>query len=798
MSALLTIDAQSLGSSFAEDPEFALPQRPRFIPEVLTIPYGQNALLFEGVRDLQVIAGRSARTFLPTLLPLLDGTRTIEALQAQFPRLPPQAVRDVLVLLYTRGLLEEGDDGPAVPCDPALASFVGRYCDVTRVNASRGQALDRLAAARVAVVDNASGRAALAGLDGHGFAELDLVTSPRALPAQGYDLLVACFSSDDDSQARAWFAAAQRAGIRALHAHVGADTVEIGPYFIPGQSGCYDCLRALHPAPSGTAVDLPFWANVVALQASTLLSRLGSVKLYNACRVHRRTPLGPVYEKRNLARLPGCPTCGLAEAGPDPAHPDTRVWVLHHAAHVMTCKELRSPRDHQIHYAASNLELTRRPPQPRHGVPLHPLPQEDDPGLLPPWTRVPPAGSRERVDLVLLGQMLRYAAGYQETPNGQRRIAASGGGLASCDLFVVARGVADLPPGAYHYFGAGHCLERIGWVEDGLLAGALGVEQAALPPLLVVGTSDMQKTRKKYDEFSFRIGALDGGVACQMLHDVSAAAGVDAQEYPELRDKVIAHLLQFGGAGNRRMVTFALGFGAAQVEGEAPDPLSHHYQTPDLLIELSARLGPARLRPAASAPLTVTTHSVRPLATLVRSRRSYRRFAPQALPAAVLRSIAAIAVDADERRVQAGALPIPLRLWVVVTRDSAELPAGVYQWGRERAELHCVRQGVTRDEVLATMQQHGYAEAAVTCFVTCDFEAALREHGPRGYREAVSRAGSMLARAQLGALSWHVVGSMWGGVAEEGAGRLLGVDRYHDCPLFAASFGFAPDVRDDH
>lgn len=794
MRSMLTTHAQNLGNTYAEDPEFALPLRPRYIPEVLTVPYGQNALLFEGVRDMQVIAGKSARTFLPRLLPLLDGLHTLAELQARFPRLPASAVRDAVVLLYTRGLLEDGDPGAAPPGLEALDAFAGRYCDVTRVNPSRREAMGRLTAARVAVVDNAAGREAMAGLTGHGFAALDVLVAPEALYTGDYSLLVACFT-DSSEDARGWFLAAQRAGIRALHAHVGATAIEIGPYFIPGQSGCYDCMRRLHPVPTGvTKSELALWAGVVALQASTLVSRLGPTSLYNTCHVHSRSIHGPVYKKRFLARLPGCATCGLEDVGLDPLHPDTRVWILHHATHVMVCKELRSPRDHQTHYAAVNVELTRKQPSPRYGVPVITMPDQVDLGLLPPWTRSIPAGHRDRVDLPLLGQMLRYATGYQDTPDGLRRISASGGGLSSCDLFVVARRVPGLPAGAYHYFGYGHALERIDWIEDSLLAGALGITEAELPAVVIVGTSDMLKTRQKYDDFSFRIGALDSGVACQSLHDVAAAAGVGVVEYPDLRDKVAAHLLQFATAGNRRMFTFTLGIGAPRIEGEPADPLEHHYQFTDLLIELTSRKGAALRRIDAPPALSVAAHAECPLDTLVRARRSHRRFAERALPAEILRSIAAISVDADVRRVHANALPIPMTLWVAVMHGSAELPAGVYQWDRERGDLMLLRKGLERDDVLATMQQHGYAHAAVTFYVTCDFEALLRGHGARGYREAASRAGSMLARAQLGALSWHVVGSMWGGMAEEGVGRLLGIDRYRNCPIFAASFGFPHDA----
>ena len=158
MNSTLTIDAHTLGDSFAGDPEFSLPQRPRFISEVLVIPVGLNGLLFEGTRDTQVISGRSARTFIPKLLPHLDGHHTVQMLQARFAQLPPNSVRDAIVLLYTRGLLEDGPVGePAEGLRP-LASFAGRYADVTRVSSSRQQILARIAAARVAVIDSEAGR----------------------------------------------------------------------------------------------------------------------------------------------------------------------------------------------------------------------------------------------------------------------------------------------------------------------------------------------------------------------------------------------------------------------------------------------------------------------------------------------------------------------------------------------------------------------------------------------------------------------------------------------------------------
>lgn len=790
----LNISARVLGHSFARDPELRVPQHPRFIREVLTIPYGTDGLLFEGVRDVQVITGRSARSFLPRLLPLLDGTRSIDALAAAFPTLPPQAIHDAVALLYSRGLLEDGPLPPApergAEKAAALAGYAGRYVDVTRVNRSRGEVLDRLAAQNVAVIATSAATDVMAALADQGLGALSLVSDPGQLAGGGHDLVIGVFAGDADNP-RDWFSAAWNAGIRALHVHVGADKVELGPYFIPGTSGCYDCFRALVPeAPGGTAPDAAFWSGVAALQAFNLLSRIGPVKLYNVCRVHRRTSEGPMYEKRNLARLPGCPACGLEGAGPPANHPDTQAWILHNAAHVMTAKELRSPRDHQIHYAASNLELTEKPPAPRHGAVTIPLPTPDH-ALTPIWSA--PARPRDRIDLDLLADLLRHAAGYQAVPGGRRRIAPSGGGLASADLFVIVRKLPGLEAGTYHYFGWEHRLERIGIVQDEALAGALGILPNELPPVAIIGTSDLRKTRQKYDEFSFRIGTLDGGVARQYLQDIADAAGVTTVEYPDTRDPLLSFLLQLPQAGNRRMHCFAIGLGKVHVAGERPDGLLHHYQSTDALIAMCGRLGPTLPKQGpALPPPRVAPHEVQSLGALMQRRRSHRLFAERPMSAAVLHSLAALGQDAALRRDSSSGLVLPMTLWFLVQR-AQDLAPGIYRWDHAAEGLQMQRPGLGHADLIGIMQQHGYAEAPLTCIVTGDFGDALQRYGPRGYREISSRAGSMLARIQLAGLSWDVVGSMWGGVAEESAGRLLGIDRYRQCPLFAASFGYASD-----
>lgn len=798
MKKTLTVSAQNLGYSFEGDPELNLPEYPRYIRELVAVPYGQSSVLYEGVRDIQVLSGRSARTFIPRLLDALDGTRNLADLCALFPRIPAQSLRDALALLYSRGLLENGPEQSVNEALLPVAAFAGRYNDVTRVNESRYQALDRLAQTRVALIGQAADYLSYA-LDQQGFAAVERVDRTDQLQQGNYQLVVAVMVGDSPQTAEL-MRAAHAQGIWVLHGHIGRDEVEIGPLIMPEVSGCYDCFRQRKSVPTGSLEqgfdpvaqhDVGFWAGVLAQHAVNLISRVGIVKLYNTCRVHKRTDLGPMYDKIQLARLPGCECCGLGSTGPDLSHPDSKVWILHHAPHVMTCKALRSPRDHQIHYAASNLELTMAAPDPRYGAEQVILEQHEDLAVAPVWSAEPE--QRERLDQNLLAHLLQLSAGYQPQGEGRRRIAPSGGGLGSARLFVVVRTLPGVDAGVYHYFGYQHVLERVGYLEDGLLAGALGCSIDQLPPIVIVGTTDMRKVREKYDEFAFRLGMKDSGVARQYIQEVADSCGVECTEYADIRDQAMAHALQLATAGNRNMVTFAVGLGALRVAGEAPDMSLHHYHTCDSLIAMCSQLGPTHQRPAPAPLPKVPPHSLNPLQSMMLSRRSQRRFASDGLSSDVITALIRLALNADQRRTSSGGLAVKTELWVAVRVGNEQMPAGIYQWSELTQQLLPVREGCDKEELMATTQQHGYAEAPVSFFVTGDFQHAIEQFGPRGYRELLSRAGTMMARMQLAAMSWGAVGSMWGGIAEEGVGVLIGGDRYRQCPLFAASFGMPAD-----
>ncbi|MEW6703332.1 MAG: nitroreductase family protein [Pseudomonadota bacterium] len=791
MSAGLQLSSAVIGSSFANDSELRLPARPRAIPELMVLPYGATGLLVEGTRDTQVLNGRAARSFVPRLLQELDGRRTLEELLDSFAPYPRQAVYEALAMLFSRGLLEDGPPPEVAPGLAPLSAFCGRYVDVTRVNANRGEALARLARGRVALLGTGRAQAALrAALQGCGLGAVLEVPSLRSIDEldAATDLGVVLVDGDD-AQAGAWLDAAWDKGLRVLHARVGRRAVEVGPLFMPGKSACPHCMRRLRGAqPDEPAEDLPFWAGVVALHAFHLVSGIGKPNLYNVCHAHERIDGERLYSEHPLARLPGCARCGLEGRGPDIAEPDGIIWLLHNAANGMPPRELLHPRDYQVHYAAANMMITQEAPQPYYGATRVALPPGEPLALSPAWDGA--ARPARTLTLPLLATLLQLAAG--RTADGSRRIAPSAGGLGSAELFVVVRQLEGLEPGVYHYFAHEHVLERLRATSDAVLAGALGLPVAELPPVLLVGTAHLTKVRQKYNDFAFRFGHLDAGVTRAFLDDMLRAAGVPYRDLVDARDASIAEAISLPTVGTRNMVTFVWGVGQGEPDTGLAQVVAHQYV--DLLAALSSRRtapvrGPQPRAVAANA--LVAAGTMPSLQELMLARRSVRRYAPRALPLSIAQQVVDVTWGVDDALRRGGALPVRMALWLVLGAGRDDAQQGVYRWLPQQGRLQRVREQVSHADVLATMLQQALARAPAVLYITGDFEQAVNEHGARGYRELISRAGALAARATLASVALGLGACPWGGLSEDGWGPLLGIDRYADCPLFGVSLGYA-------
>jgi len=277
------------------------------------------------------LQGRAAETLLPRLLPLLDGTRTVEELIIELGSSVAPAIEQALSLLDEHQLLREGthsrENGHGRTAAATYAAAVTRR--TTEESATRA-----LLDAHVAVLG--SGRCAkttASQLEEIGIGRVDLL-APADEPAAGA-LVVAVPSARELPEL-------ERVNERALELGTawlqvlpfdGRLTI-VGPLYLPNASACRCCFvlrrgacsgyeddfelvesqpsRALSPTPL-TTMAAGLAANVVlrwmTAKDPTLPGRFYALE--------SRTILRLSYE--HVLRVPRCPACGpAASAVPSP------------------------------------------------------------------------------------------------------------------------------------------------------------------------------------------------------------------------------------------------------------------------------------------------------------------------------------------------------------------------------------------------------------------------------------------------------------------------------------------------
>lgn len=542
----LPVRAEHMGAAFGSDPELELPERPRFIPELVTLPFGADGLLVVGANDRQLLRGRAARTLLPELLPLLDGRRTLDELAAAVPSLSATGVRDVIALLQSRGLLEDGDPGPPQPGLEHVDAFAGRYVDITRVNRNRAEVLGRVA--RTAILVTGAGEAAAEARER--LAETGAAAAGSVAEAQ---LVLVVTEGEEERRADL---PRLRPGTLVLPVRLGADEAALGPLLAAEEQPCARCLARLAGSPAGrpSVDDARFFGSLAALHGFHVASRLVGVgmHLHRAVRRFRKGPDGLLRDVVTVARTPGCDACGCGGPALEPGSDAERAW-LEHVAGSLPPRRFISPRDHQQHYSAGNVQLKHEPTELRFPGPAVRLPA---PLPLPPalpWRTRRPAASA--VTLETLATVCGRSFGlHPDRAGGPWRIAPTGGSLFSPELFVAAHSVEGLPSGLYHYDGASHALGKLAaGPED-----AFRLVAAPPAPALLLGVAALGRLRRKYGPLSARLSCLDAGVAFAYLRDVALALGLDVVEPPAVAATELVDLLGLGTIDGRYAPTFAL------------------------------------------------------------------------------------------------------------------------------------------------------------------------------------------------------------------------------------------------
>ena len=152
--------------------------------------------------------------------------------------------------------------------------------------------------------------------------------------------------------------------------------------------------------------------------------------------------------------------------------------------------------------------------------------------------------------------------GSDDVPGLVRRTVPSGGALFPLELTVVARHVAELAEGLYHYDPEDRLLETlatgVGPVEA-LVEASLyrDVTESAAASIVVAAT--FWRTRFKYGLRGYRFALLEAGHIAQNLLLVAGALGLASVPLGGFYDRQIDHLLALDGVNESALYVLCVG-----------------------------------------------------------------------------------------------------------------------------------------------------------------------------------------------------------------------------------------------
>ncbi len=270
---------------FLNDRSVRFPQKPKLVGDLIVfqMPDGLG-MQFRGIHAPVVIRGALADKVLPWLMPLLDGTKDVGEILASCPSdVKAPEVAAVLKGLYVKGLIGAADAvsdlrpaGTVAP-DGAMHRqllFFGRQLGLTRANETASEVVEKLAAARIALLaDGMLGVAACDILRRSGCANLEIfdlsddghvesalrgelecravAAGASGRQALGRHLLDVVPQSDLviavlGNASRSLFELVNETCLRYetdwLRACDDGSTIEVGPYVKPHDSPCYMCM----------------------------------------------------------------------------------------------------------------------------------------------------------------------------------------------------------------------------------------------------------------------------------------------------------------------------------------------------------------------------------------------------------------------------------------------------------------------------------------------------------------------------------------------------------------------------
>ncbi|HET8893111.1 MAG TPA: TOMM precursor leader peptide-binding protein [Gaiellaceae bacterium] len=287
--------------------ESALPTRPLLKPWY-RLSVRETTAVFRYGGCLLEFEGRAATRLLPHLLPLLDGTRTIDEIVAELGEPIRPAIVHALELLAGRHLLTEAMPAGRTVQFLAATDACGR--DATTVAAA-------LSRARVTVVGSGGTAEEIARLLSD--AEVEICDDEDA----PVDLAIVAPAAHEMSRLRAWNERALEREARWLQVlPFDGSIAAIGPIFVPHQTACHECYRlrraatiaAVEDRENGAYPGAPAFEAILAGLAATIALRhvvLDDGRFVGVLLAVEQIP-ELACTRHVLYRVPRCPVCSLA------------------------------------------------------------------------------------------------------------------------------------------------------------------------------------------------------------------------------------------------------------------------------------------------------------------------------------------------------------------------------------------------------------------------------------------------------------------------------------------------------
>jgi SagB-type dehydrogenase family enzyme len=143
-----------------------------------------------------------------------------------------------------------------------------------------------------------------------------------------------------------------------------------------------------------------------------------------------------------------------------------------------------------------------------------------------------------------------------------RRPAPSPGGMYPLELYLIARNVAGVDPGTYHFQPVGHGLEQVrDAIPPPALHGYLFMNQPYVveASVTLVMTAVFERSLKKYGDRGYRYALIEAGHVAQNISLVCAALGLAGCPLGGFFDIEVAQLLKLDIARELPIYAFALG-----------------------------------------------------------------------------------------------------------------------------------------------------------------------------------------------------------------------------------------------